>query len=85
MRLTPESEWPSNHSGLRQMGVGEWLWFAMAKCPSISRLVTTVKYLYPLQSAGWVLKPANPDCADIVAQQSLEVLGVVVGMFRRCD
>jgi repressor LexA len=45
----------------------------------------TVKYLYPLQSAGWVLKPANPEYADIVAQQSLEVLGVVVGMFRRCD
>lgn len=44
----------------------------------------TVKYLYPLQS-GWVLKPANPDYPDILAQQSLEVLGVVVGVFRRCD
>jgi repressor LexA len=46
----------------------------------------TVKYLYPLKSSGgWVLKPANPDYPDIVAQQSLEVLGVVVGVFRRCD
>lgn len=44
----------------------------------------TVKYLYPLQS-GWVLKPANQAYPDIVAQQSLEVLGVVVGVFRRCD
>jgi SOS regulatory protein LexA len=46
----------------------------------------TVKYLYPLKSAGgWVLKPANPDYPDIIAQQSLEVLGVVVGVFRRHD
>jgi repressor LexA len=44
----------------------------------------TVKYLYPLKgSGGWVLKPANPDYPDIVAQQSLEVMGVVVGLFRR--
>lgn len=44
----------------------------------------TVKYLYPLKgSGGWVLKPANPDYQDIVAQQSLEVMGVVVGLFRR--
>jgi len=44
----------------------------------------TVKYLHPLKgSGGWVLKPANPDYPDIVAQQSLEVLGVVVGLFRR--
>jgi SOS regulatory protein LexA len=46
----------------------------------------TVKYLYPKKgAAGWVLKPANPDYPDIVAHQSLEVLGVVVGMFRRHD
>ena len=45
----------------------------------------TVKYLYPLQGgSGWVLKPANVDYPDIVAQQSLEVMGVVVGVFRRC-
>lgn len=44
----------------------------------------TVKYLYPVKSGnGWVLKPANPDYPDIMAQQSLEVLGVVVGVFRR--
>ena len=44
----------------------------------------TVKYLYPAKgNGGWVLKPANPDYPDIVAQQSLEVLGVVVGVFRR--
>jgi repressor LexA len=46
----------------------------------------TVKYLFPLKgSGGWVLKPANPDYPDIVARQSLEVLGVVVGLFRRHD
>jgi repressor LexA len=44
----------------------------------------TVKYLHPLKgSGGWVLKPANPDYPDIVAEQSLEVMGVVVGLFRR--
>ncbi len=44
----------------------------------------TVKYLHPLKgSGGWVLKPANPDYPDILAHQSLEVLGVVVGLFRR--
>ncbi len=42
----------------------------------------TVKYLYPLKSGGWVLKPANPDYQDILAQESLEVIGVVVGLFR---
>ena len=31
----------------------------------------------------WVLKPANPDYPDIVAQESLEIIGVVVGVFRR--
>ncbi len=46
----------------------------------------TVKYLYPLKSSGgWVLKPANPDYPEIIAHQSLEVLGVVVGVFRRHD
>lgn len=46
----------------------------------------TVKHLYPLKgAAGWVLKPANPDYPDIIAHQSLEVLGVVVGVFRRHD
>lgn len=44
----------------------------------------TVKYLFPsTQSGGWVLKPANPDYQDIHAQESLEVIGVVVGVFRR--
>lgn len=44
----------------------------------------TVKYLYPAKTGnGWILKPANPDYPDIIAQQSLEVLGVVVGVFRR--
>jgi len=44
----------------------------------------TVKYLYPIKGGnGWVLKPAHPDYPDIMAQQSLEVLGVVVGVFRR--
>jgi len=44
----------------------------------------TVKHLHPLPGAGgWVLKPANPDYPDILARESLEVLGVVVGVFRR--
>lgn len=44
----------------------------------------TVKYLYPVKgSGGWVLKPAHPDYPDILAQSSLEVVGVVVGVFRR--
>jgi repressor LexA len=42
----------------------------------------TVKHLFP-QAGGWVLKPANPDYPDIVAQESLEIIGVVVGVFRR--
>lgn len=45
----------------------------------------TVKYLYPAYDSGWVLKPANPDYSDIKATSSLEVLGVVVGVFRRFD
>ncbi len=44
----------------------------------------TVKYLYP-HKGGWMLRPANPDYQDIFAQQSLEVVGVVVGLFRRHD
>jgi SOS regulatory protein LexA len=44
----------------------------------------TVKYLLPsTQGGGWLLRPANPDYADIHAQESLEVIGVVVGVFRR--
>lgn len=44
----------------------------------------TVKYLHPApRSDGWVLKPANPDYQDITAQASLEIIGVVVGVFRR--
>jgi repressor LexA len=45
----------------------------------------TVKYLYPAYDTGWVLRPANPDYQDIKAKASLEVLGVVVGVFRRFD
>ena len=45
----------------------------------------TVKFLYPAYDIGWVLKPANPDYPDIKAKASLEVLGVVVGVFRRFD
>lgn len=44
----------------------------------------TVKHLFPApRTGGWVLKPANPDYPDIVAQESLEIIGVVVGVFRR--
>ena len=43
----------------------------------------TVKYLFPAAQGGWVLKPANPDYDDIHAQEALEVVGVVVGLFRR--
>ena len=44
----------------------------------------TVKYLFPLAGpGGWVLKPAHPDYPDILARESLEVVGVVVGMFRQ--
>ena len=44
----------------------------------------TVKHLYP-QGDGWVLRAANPAYQDITAKASLEVLGVVVGVFRRFD
>lgn len=44
----------------------------------------TVKHLFPAPGGrGWVLKPANPDYPDIVAHESLEIIGVVVGAFRR--
>lgn len=45
----------------------------------------TVKYLYPAYDTGWVLRAANPAYLDIKAKASLEVLGVVVGVFRRFD
>ncbi len=44
----------------------------------------TVKHLFPGPGASsWILRPANPDYPDIVAQESLEIVGVVVGVFRR--
>lgn len=45
----------------------------------------TVKYLYPAYDTGWVLRAANTAYQDIKAKASLEVLGVVVGVFRRLD
>lgn len=45
----------------------------------------TVKYLYPSYDTGWLLRAANPAYQDITAKSSLEVLGVVVGVFRRFD
>lgn len=45
----------------------------------------TVKYLFPDPAGGWVLKPANPDYPELKAKASLEVLGVVTGVFRRFD
>lgn len=42
----------------------------------------TVKYLHS-QGDGWILRAANPSYTDIKAKASLEVLGVVVGVFRR--
>lgn len=42
----------------------------------------TVKYLHA-EADGWVLRAANPAYRDIKAKASLEVLGVVVGVFRR--
>ena len=45
----------------------------------------TVKYLFPDPIGGWVLKPANPDYPELKAKASLEVLGVVTGVFRRFD
>ena len=44
----------------------------------------TVKYLFPSPvSGGWLLRPANADYRDIEARESLEIIGVVVGVFRR--
>lgn len=45
----------------------------------------TVKYLRTDRSKGWRLEPANPTYDVIYASASLEVLGVVVGSFRRFD
>ena len=44
----------------------------------------TVKYLFPAYDCvgAWVLKPANPDYPELKAKASLEVLGVVTGVFR---
>lgn len=42
----------------------------------------TVKYLYT-SGDGWLLRAANPAYEDIKAKSTLEVLGVVVGVFRR--
>lgn len=45
----------------------------------------TVKYLRMDRSKRWRLEPANPAFDVIYASASLEVLGVVVGSFRRFD
>ena len=45
----------------------------------------TVKHLFPAHDTGWILRPANPAYPDIMAKASLEVLGVVTGVFRRFD
>jgi repressor LexA len=45
----------------------------------------TVKYLFPTHDSGWILRPANPAFHDEQAPASLEVLGVVTGVFRRFD
>ncbi len=45
----------------------------------------TVKHLFPGTDTGWLLRPANPAYEDIKAKASLEVLGVVTGVFRRFD
>lgn len=42
----------------------------------------TVKHLHPDSDGGWLLKPANPAYPVLKAAQSLEVLGVVKGVFR---
>lgn len=42
----------------------------------------TVKYLFPAVDGGWVLKPANPDYPELKAKASLEILGLVTGVFR---
>jgi SOS regulatory protein LexA len=45
----------------------------------------TVKYLRTRKTGEWFLEPANPLYDIISPQGSLEVLGVVVGSFRRFD
>lgn len=45
----------------------------------------TVKYLRASKAGAWRLEPANPAYDVIVPIGSLEVLGVVVGSFRRFD
>ena len=45
----------------------------------------TVKYLRVDKMGEWRLEPANPDYDVIIPTKSLEVLGVVVGSFRRFD
>ena len=45
----------------------------------------TVKYLRTDRSTRWHLEPANPAYDVISPVGSLEVLGVVVGSFRRFD
>ena len=42
----------------------------------------TVKYLFPTYDSGWLLKPANPDYPELKAKASLEIVGVVTGVFR---
>lgn len=46
----------------------------------------TVKRLFSdVKHGGWQLQPANPEFTVIRATSSLEVVGVVVGVFRRFD
>jgi SOS regulatory protein LexA len=44
---------------------------------------TTVKYLRQAKGGAFYLQAANPAFADIVPKGTLEILGVVVGSFRR--
>lgn len=45
----------------------------------------TVKYLRTNKAGAWLLEPANPAYDVITPIGSLEVLGVVIGSFRRFD
>ena len=45
----------------------------------------TLKYLGTDKTTGWRLEPANPTYDVIKRAGSIEVLGVVVGSFRRFD
>lgn len=45
----------------------------------------TVKYLRTNKAGAWLLEPANPAYDVITPTGSLEVLGVVIGSFRRVD